>query len=83
MSIFKKQTYFKPFHYPQLLRYRAVIKKTPAGEKILATLSDGDFFGEMGAEILFHNMLDEAHIGRNAHLNDEIFSSIKGEKTNK
>jgi len=25
----------------------AVIKKTPAGEKILATLSDGDFFGEM------------------------------------
>lgn len=29
MSIFKKQTYFKPFHYPQLLRYRAVIKKTP------------------------------------------------------
>lgn len=25
----------------------AIIKKTPAGEKILATLSDGDFFGEM------------------------------------
>ena len=25
----------------------AVIKKTPAGEKILATLTDGDFFGEM------------------------------------
>ena len=25
----------------------AVIKKTPAGEKILATLNDGDFFGEM------------------------------------
>lgn len=25
----------------------AIIKKTPAGEKILATLTDGDFFGEM------------------------------------
>ena len=25
----------------------AVVKKTPAGEKILATLNDGDFFGEM------------------------------------
>jgi len=25
----------------------AIIKQTPAGEKILATLSDGDFFGEM------------------------------------
>jgi CRP/FNR family transcriptional regulator len=25
----------------------AVIKQTPAGEKILASLSDGDFFGEM------------------------------------
>ncbi len=25
----------------------AIIKKTPAGEKVLATLKDGDFFGEM------------------------------------